>query len=169
MGGGVANKQFLAFTINEVFDECERGKRLIKDNHEKGNKPYVSSTSYNNGIESFIGNEKDVRKFSNCLSLANSGSVGCCFYEPFTYIASDHVTHLKSNNCNSYKYLYLATLLGRLKEKYNFNREISDKRIYREKILLPTKNNCIDYDYMESNIKNMMINKYQDYISFLKN
>ena len=167
-GGGVANKKYLEFAINEIFEECERGKRLIKNNHEEGNVPYVSSTSYNNGIESFIGNEKDVRKFNNCLSLANSGSVGSCFYEPFTFIASDHVTHLKNKKYNSYQYLFLATLLGRLKEKYNFNREISDKRICREKVLLPIEKKSIDYDYMENCIKNKLVNKYNEYINFSK-
>ncbi len=46
--------------------------------------PYISSTAINNGIDNFISNKKKVRVFSNCLSIANSGSVGACFYQCLT-------------------------------------------------------------------------------------
>ena len=100
--------------------------------------------------------------------MANSGSVGACFYEPFEFIASDHITHLKNDKYNKYIYLFISCILNRLKEKYNFNREINDKRISREKILLPTnKNNQPDYGYMEQYIKNLEIKKLNQYLYFL--
>ena len=70
---------------------------------------------------------------------------------------------------NKYVYLFIATLTNRLSEKYNFNREISDKRILREKVLLPVKdNNEPDYDYMEKYIKNIMKSKYNQYTIKIK-
>ena len=144
-----------------------RGKRLTKENQMNGIIPYVSSSAMNNGVDNYISNENKVRKFSNCLSLANSGSVGSCFYEPFEFIASDHITHLKNKDRNKFSYLFEATLLNRLSEKYNFNREINDDRISTEVIILPkTPSGEPDYLYMENYIKEIMLRKYNEYLSF---
>ncbi|GJF64025.1 hypothetical protein SA19133_03660 [Staphylococcus argenteus] len=44
-------------------------------------------------------------------------------------------------------------MLRRLEGKYSFNREINDFRIKQERILLPTKNNQPDYEFMEQYMK----------------
>ena len=90
------------FFINEVFPNIQRGKRLKTNDHFLGKMPYISSTALNNGVDNFISNTSDVRIFSNCLSIANSGSVGACFYQPYRFIASDHVTKLENPNFNKY-------------------------------------------------------------------
>lgn len=156
------------FFIAEIFKDIKRGKRLIKENQNKGLIPYVSSTSQNNGIDNFINNEKNVRKYKDCLSLANSGSVGTCFYEPFEFIASDHITHLK-DNFSKHTYLFIACMLNRLSEKYNFNREINDTRIKREKILLPVNSKDEpDYQYMEDYMKYLEQKKLLEYLEYVK-
>ena len=86
------------FYIKDVFKDIERGKRLTKANFIDGKTPFISSSAENNGVDSFIGNNENVRKFENCLTLANSGSVGSTFYHPYEFVASDHVTHLKNTN-----------------------------------------------------------------------
>lgn len=156
------------FFISDIFTSIQRGKRLTKVKQTIGKIPYVSSTSLNNGVDNFIGNDTGVRIFQDCLSLANSGSVGSCFYEPFKFVASDHVTHLK-NNYSKYTYLFLACLLNRLSEKYNFNREINDDRISREKILLPvTPKGEPDYTYMENYMKYLEQKKLLEYLNYIK-
>lgn len=161
--------EWKSFKLYELFDEIQRGKRLIKDNQIEGNMPYISSTSLNNGIDNFISNDTKVRIFEDCISLANSGSVGSSFYEPYKFVASDHVTHLKNSNYNKYHYLFISTMLNRISSKYNFNREINDKRISREMVLLPiNKKGELDLDYMENYIKNILSLKYSKVISFLE-
>ena len=154
-------KEWKEFFLIDLFPTIQRGKRLTKNNQITGNTPYISSTSLNNGVNNYISNDKEVRLFSNCLTIANSGSVGASFYHSFEFVASDHVTHLKNTNMNKYIYLFIATLTSRLSEKYNFNREINDKRISNEKIMLPINNkNKPDYKYMEQYMINLMISKY---------
>ena len=72
----IKNKEWKEFFLNEIFNEIQRGKRLKKGDHKIGEIPYVSSTGLNNGIDGYIGNTNGVRIFSDCLTLANSGSVG---------------------------------------------------------------------------------------------
>lgn len=143
-----------AFYFTEVFTEIQRGKRLKKADHKDGQTPYVSSTSLNNGIDGFIGNDGSVRRFNNCLTLANSGSVGCAFYHQYTFVASDHVTKLKRDGLDKYAYLFMIPIINRLSEKYSFNREINDERIKREKLLLPaTDKGEIDFVFMSAFMK----------------
>ena len=166
----LSEKQWKSFFIVDVFDTIQRGKRLKTADHLIGSIPYVSSSALNNGVDNFVSNDKGVRKFSDCVSLANSGSVGSTFYEPFEFVASDHITHLKSDKFNKYHYLFLATMTSRLSQKYNFNREINDKRISREIVLLPvTSDNKPDYDYMEKYSRNLLRNKIQSYIDYAAN
>lgn len=166
----LADKQWKSFFIVDVFDTIQRGKRLKTADHLVGEVPYVSSSALNNGVDNFVSNDKGVRKFSDCLSLANSGSVGSSFYEPFEFVASDHITHLKNEDFNKYHYLFLATMTSRLSQKYNFNREINDKRISREIILLPLNDKGEpDYEYMEKYSKNLLCEKIQMYIKYIEN
>ena len=146
---GLGDVEWKEFNFNDVFRKIQRGKRLKKDDHIEGDVPYISSTSLNNGLDQFIGNEDKVRKFKNNITLANSGSVGSCFYHEYEYIASDHVTSLTLDKADKYIYLFMATMIKRIEEKYSFNREINDKRIRKEKFILPAdKNGNPHWDYM---------------------
>ena len=93
-------KEWGEFFIENIFT-IQRGKRLTKESQITGQKPYVSSTAMNNGVDDFIGNDDGVRIFDNCLTIANSGSVGSSFYHPYNFVASDHVTHLKNISISS--------------------------------------------------------------------
>lgn len=154
------------FAIKDIFSTIQRGKRLKTDDHIAGNMPYVSSTAVDNGVDNFIGNTDNVRMFAGCLTLANSGSVGATFYHPYTFVASDHVTKLQSPAINKYAYLFIATIVARLGEKYGFNREINDRRISRETILLPaTQDGTPDYEFMEEYMREIENRQLLDYIA----
>ena len=143
-------REWKEFFFTDIFTDIKRGKRLKKADHKEGNMPYVSSTSLNNGIDGFVGNERNVRIFDECITLANSGSVGSAFFHQYKFVASDHVTKLKSKRMNRYAYLFMLPIINRLSEKYSFNREINDERIKREKFLLPvTADGTPDWQYME--------------------
>lgn len=139
-----------------------------KANHIPGNIPYVSSTATENGTDGSCGNSIGVRIFEDCITIANSGSVGACFYHPYRFIASDHVTALKKLGICADCYLSLSVLISRLGEKYNFNREINDTRLSREQIMLPILDDgSPDYDYLAKytqHKRKKMLNKYRKYV-----
>ena len=147
---GLDEVEWREVNLADVFTVIQRGKRLIKSNQIEGDQPYVSSTMNLNGIDAFIGNDQHVRCFENCLTIANSGSVGNVFYHPYKFVASDHVTALINNNFSPCHYRFIAVCLRSTGKKYSFNREMSDRRIRRERILLPVnKNGEVDYHFME--------------------
>ena len=160
------------FYINTVFIAPQRGKRIVEKNHIEGSTPLVSSYGQGNGVTNFIGNEEKVKKFTDCISIANGGSsAGKAFYHPYTFTAADHVTQCWSKDLNKYQYLFLATVMTKaLTGKYSFSHEISDLRLAKERIMLPTtESGEPDYEYMEKYIKNLMIKKYQSYLDYMDN
>lgn len=162
------DKEWKEFYLRDIFSDIQRGKRLKSADHIQGSIPYVSSSAINNGVDAFIGNGGKVRKFEECLTLANSGSVGKTFYHSYEFIASDHVTSLKSDKLNKYSYLFIATIVQRLEEKYSFNREINDVRINKEKIVLPVdESGNPDYAFMEQYIKERERQIIQNYIEYI--
>lgn len=163
------NKKWKEFFLKEIFHDIQRGKRLTKNQQLFGYKPYISSTALNNGVDSFIKNDNNVRVFYNCLTIANSGSVGSCFYHPYEFVASDHITHLKNSTFDNFTYLFISNQLKKLSDKYNFYREINDKRISRDKIVLPTNNDGNpDYKFMSQYMKNLEYIKIKQYLNYIE-
>lgn len=149
--GALEDREWKEFYFSDIFTRIQRGKRLKKDDHIEGTTPYVSSTATNNGIDGFVGNKERVRIFSNCISLANSGSVGSAFFQKFEFVASDHVTSLQKEGIDEYAYLFMLPIIRRLSEKYSFNREINDLRISRERLMLPVQSDGTpDWEFMSA-------------------
>ncbi len=160
-------KKWSEFFLNEIFSDIQRGKRIRKADHIEGNQPYISSTGSNNGLDGYVGNIEKVRIFSNCITLANSGSVGSCFYQPYPFVASDHVTKLENKDFSKNVYLFIASIVSRLGVKYSFNLEMNDTRIKREKIMLPiNRNKEPDYEFMKNYMRNIEYKKLTEYIKF---
>ena len=156
------------FFFTDIFKEVKRGKRLTKANQKEGNTPYVSSTALNNGIDNFISNNNGVRKYKNNLSIANSGSVGSCFYHKYEYIASDHITTLTCKNADENIYKFMSTIIKRLENKYSFNREINDTRILQEKIILPIdRDGNPHWEYMSKFIQNLEVKSIKNIVQYI--
>ncbi|MGX3098576.1 restriction endonuclease subunit S [Helicobacter sp. 23-1046] len=147
------NLQWREFDFDKAF-VYERGTRYKKADHTKGEIPYISSTALNNGIDNYVSPPDYMTIYENKLSLANSGSVGSCFYHPYKFVSSDHcmIIWTKDKELNRYIALFLSTIFEKLtKPKYEFAKEINDSRLRAEKIPLPVnQNNQIAFDFMET-------------------
>lgn len=164
----LSEKEWKHFRMPEIFGLIQRGKRLKNADHVPGIVPYVSSTANNNGVDDYIEATPGTRAFGDCISLANSGSVGTAFYEPFEYVASDHVTALKTEGMSKYVYLFLIATIEKQGSNFNFNREINDARIKNMQIMLPVDDaGEPDYAYMAEYVQQKraaMLDKYHKYV-----
>ena len=126
-----------------------------------GDVPYISSTKNNiYGIDFKIFPPKYMKLYQNCLTLNNSGSVGCCFYQNEVFVSSDHCTNIwikdKNIKLNKFIGLFLKPIFEFMRYKYSFGREISDQRLKKEFIKLPiNKTGEPDFQFMEDYIKNL--------------
>ena len=165
----LSDREWKDFSVPYIFQKIQRGKRLKNADHIPGIIPYVSSTANNNGVDDYIEAIDGTRVFENCISLANSGSVGTAFYEPFAFVASDHVTSLKRENTSQYVYLFLTAVLEQQGSNFNFNREINDSRIRKMRVMLPVDDNDEpDYQFMEDYMKELMKAKRKQYQKYVE-
>ncbi len=165
----LSDREWKDFSVPYIFQKIQRGKRLKNADHIPGIIPYVSSTANNNGVDDYIEAIDGTRVFENCISLANSGSVGTAFYEPFAFVASDHVTSLKRENTSQYVYLFLTAVLEQQGSNFNFNREINDSRIRKMRVMLPVDDNDEpDYQFMEDYMKELMTAKRKQYQKYVE-
>ena len=138
----------------DIF-EIKKGKRLTEHDQVNGSIPYVSSSSLNNGIDSYIGNGYTDE---NCITFACYGSIGEVFYQKEKVWVSDNanIFYLRNRILNPFTALFLVTLLKL--EKYRFSYGMTGKkaRLKNFKIKLPVdKNGNPDWQFMEDYIKSL--------------
>ena len=128
------------FKFSDIF-VFNRGRRLTKNEQEIGDIAFISSTKNNNGIDNYITPPVKMIIYENVLTLNNSGSVGYCFYHQYKIVCSDHCTVISikdsSVKLNLNIALFLKPIIESMRVKYNFGREISNRRLGQEYIKLP--------------------------------
>jgi hypothetical protein len=149
------------FLFNELFIiSVSKDKNLFSS--EKGGAlaatatPYVSSSSYNNGITGFVDSEPSQK--ANTMTIARNGSVASTFYQPRNYCASpDDIRILTPKfDMNVYTALFLKTIIEQEKPKYGYGRKFGTTRLKKLVIKLPaTSQGLPDWDYMENYIKSL--------------
>ncbi len=160
-------KEWERFNLSDIFS-IKSGVRLTKENMTTGNTPFIGSTDSNNGITNYVSNENGSVD-SNILGVNYNGSVCEVFYHPYKCIFSDDVKRLELKNItgNKYIYLFIKELIYKQKIKYTYGYKFNSNRMKRQSIMLPINSfNEPDYNYMEQYVKNLMVNKYQQYKSF---
>lgn len=168
--GALPDVKWKAFRFDQVFETIKRGKRYKKDDHVRGEIPYISATEKTNGIDAFVGETSRTRSFRECLTIANSGGVGKAFFQNYQFVASDHVTALKGKDLSNRAYKFFVPIIDRLSEKYSFNREITDKRLARERLMLPvTDDGKINYEFMEKTVARIEADELRYVTDLLQN
>lgn len=127
-------------------------------NSNKGETPYISSSSDNNGLTAYV--DTPASQSANTMTIARNGSVGSTFYQPIPYAASPDdvriLTPKEGINLNVYSSLFIKTVIEQEKFKYAYGRKLGTRRIEKLSIRLPvTDNGTPDFAYMEHFIKSI--------------
>ena len=157
-----------------IRDICEITSGEFHTRVEKADKdakiPYVTSTAYDNGIGTFIeGKEESYMK--GAISINRTGSVGKAFYHPYGARFSYNVRILKLKNekeADEGACLFICNQLMETAKNYNYGRLLGTERLIKEGIYLPEKDGNPDFEYMSEYIGNIMIEKYEKYLSWSK-
>ncbi|MDO4583941.1 MAG: restriction endonuclease subunit S [Planctomycetia bacterium] len=157
------------FFIENIF-KIAPGKRLTKSGMKQGKRPFIGASDSNNGITGFVSNE-NVSVDSNILGVNYNGSVVENFYHPYSCLFSDDVKRFRFKKIkgNKYLYLFVKQIILMQKKKYTYGYKFNEKRMERQKILLPiTTTGQPDYAFMESymrEIERSLIEKYRTYLA----
>ncbi len=166
----IEEKEWAEFEIGKLF-KVKSGKRLIKADMKKGNRPFIGASDSNNGITEFISNT-NISEDSNVLGVNYNGSVVENFYHPYKAIFSDDVKRLNFRKIegNKHLFLFVKTQLLKQKAKYQYGYKFNGMRMNRQKILLPINDqNEPDYDYMENYMKQLEYQKLNEYLAIKDN
>ena len=156
------------FYINEIFS-ISAGKRLTKADMDNGQIPFIGATDSNNGITNWIATPNSSFD-KNVLGVNYNGSVVENFYHPYGCIFSDDVKrlHLREHADNKYILLFFKTVILQQKVKYTYGYKFNGQRMERQKILLPVnEKDHPDYKFMEQYGKQIMLQKYQQYLNYI--
>lgn len=171
-GGGVLTDlksvKWKVFYINEIFS-ISAGKRLTKADMDNGRIPFIGAIDSNNGITNWVATPNSSFD-KNVLGVNYNGSVVENFYHPYGCIFSDDVKrlHLKKHADNKYILLFFKTVILQQKVKYTYGYKFNGQRMKRQKILLPVnEKGDPDYEFMEQYGKQIMLQKYQQYLNYI--
>lgn len=174
-GGEVAEipaldeKEWCDFPLDDIFT-VSAGKRLETRNKVPGTRPFVGATDNNNGVTGFVGNDNSSRD-GNVLGVNYNGAPCIAFYHPYECIFTDDVKrlHLRHHSDNKFVLLFFVSIFAKQRSKYSYGYKFKEQRMLRQKLMLPvTDSGEPDYEYMEQYAKNMMLCKYQQYLTFLQ-
>jgi hypothetical protein len=168
----LSEKQWNAFRISDLF-KVNRPAARNKNSYQIGDVPFIASGCANNGVMKFcslcINEPLDT---GNCITV--SPVDGSTFYQPMNFLgrggAGSSILILRSKSLNLYRGEFIARMIQQTCSKYTYGHMGNTNSIKRERIMLPitTDSQEPDYAYMEQYVKNMMLHKYEQYLTFLE-
>jgi hypothetical protein len=155
---------FVIETTNSSID----GIRLI-DGKIK-NIPYITRTDTNNGIARFVSDDN----FSYGHDEAGCITVGLdtqtAFWQSHKFVTGQNIQVISGDKLNLFSAQFVIPLFrNQMKAKFNWGGNGATLgRMKRLELMLPTTDSGEpDFEYMEQYAKNMMLRKYQQYLSYL--
>ncbi len=132
-----------------------------------GQYPYVARGSSDNGIRGYITEDENYLNDGNTISFGQDTAT--MFYQEIPYFTGDKIKILQAKNSelNEKKALFFITAMRKSFANYSWgSSSFSESNINNTEIKLPTKNNQIDYEFMEdaiSGIQKLVIKSVIDY------
>lgn len=145
-----------AFRLGDLFD-ITKGTldRIPDDLNDEGVTAIITSSDTNHGIAGYRDDLFLLSK-SNCLTIAADGSVGASFYHTDNVVANAAVNILSNSVCNKYHYLFICSLIQKIRTRFSYGYKWSLSRMQDTEIKLPaTPEGNPDWDFMESYIKSL--------------
>lgn len=144
---------FNEFNVVDIFDVKNTGNILSRDiKQNSGSTPYLCASSENNGVSSYISYDKRYLENGGCIFIG--GKTFVVSYQENDFYSNDShnlILSLKGKNGKTKStQLYLATCVHKsLNHKYSWGDSISNKKIQKDTISLPSKSNHPEFSSME--------------------
>ena len=126
---------------------------LPKNQLDKGRTPYVTTSSFNNGVTGFFNNKPNFK--GKCLTVALNGSVGETFFQFNDFITSgDNAILALKKEYNPYLLFYISVMIKNHQWRYNYYRKLNLGKLKKMQIPMPFQNNRLDLEYIEKIVSN---------------
>lgn len=165
MSDSIVWKEFL---FVDVFDIKKGFYNKKPPCVENGQYPFIGATDSNNGITGFTSlenirnnskvgygpNEPIEKKIfpGKAICVTNNGSVGYAYFQESDFTCTHDVNplYLRDRELNRYIALFLIACIEKQRVCFEYARKWRPMRMVRSRLLLPTVNNNIAWEYMEN-------------------
>ena len=118
-----------------------------------GKTPYLCAGAENNSVSNYIAYKEALKDKGNCIFIG--GKTFVVSYQESDFFSNDShnlALYLKDKDkADKINQLFLATCIRKgLRHKYSWGDSISRQKIQKDKLMLPIKNNEIDFSYMNT-------------------
>lgn len=171
-------KEWKPVAITSIFEYLVPGKgkglNHMTKVHVKGLN-YIGATNRNNGVLCYVENNKNSKKIilqGNCIGFIKNGdgSAGYAIYKAEAFVSTSDVIYGYASWLNKFTGLFFVAAQDMIEQKYSHGYKRNRQHLEADKVMLPINDNgAPDFYYMEQYAKNMMLKKYQQYLTFLKN
>ncbi|MBT2929898.1 restriction endonuclease subunit S [Vibrio anguillarum] len=144
---------FEDFSITDVFDIKNTKNILSRDiTPNSGTVPYLCASADDNAISSYISYDKRLLDKGDCIFIG--GKTFVVTYQEYDFFSNDShnlALTLKNNDYRSkLSQIYLSTCVRKsLSHKYSWGDSISNRKIQKDNIRLPSARKKVDYSSME--------------------
>ena len=143
--------KFQRYKISDLFNIYSPSKRFNANAVKFGGKyPYVVRTSQNNGIRDYITEDDKYLSPANTFSFGQDTAT--VFYQDKPYFTGDKIKimKLKVGNLNKERACYLLAIIRKAFSNFSWGQTSFNETILNNvEIIIPTKNEKIDFEYME--------------------
>lgn len=126
--------------------QYERGMRQVKAERFAGSIPLVTAGYENAGVAEFVKSGNSKLFDENTLTIDMFGNP---FYRGYKYYADDNIISLQNKSFSKNVLLYLSSNLTYLTKFYNYGKQFRIEELKKVKIILPTVNDEIAFNYIE--------------------
>ncbi|MFW9605464.1 MAG: restriction endonuclease subunit S, partial [Pseudomonas sp.] len=151
---GFEELNFKEFNLTDVFDVKNTNNILSRDViQNSGAVPYLCASAENNGVGSYISYDEDYLEEGDCIFIG--GKTFVVSYQEKDFFSNDShnlALYLKEKEKkNKLNQLFIVSCIYKsLSNKYSWGYSISNKKIQKDKVSLPMKNDKPDYEAMEA-------------------
>lgn len=148
-----AETTYIDYKLTDVFDVKNTGNILSRDIVENSGKtPYLCASAENNAVSAYISYNDSLKNKGNCIFIGGKTFVVTYQEKDFFSNDSHNIALYLKNKAHQTKLsqMYLATCVYKsLSGKYSWGDSISNQKAQKDYISLPTRNEQVDYEYME--------------------
>ena len=146
----LTTKDWKEFRIGDLFN-YERGKESAPNQNPEGECKLISETQDNNGFVRFVEPTRVIEGHCITVSVNFASTV---FYQDENFCASVNIIVLRPKvEMTEKQLLFIASILCKKHKTYSYTDKVSKDLLMNEFILLPSKNDEPDWDFMEEFIK----------------
>ncbi|MDY5129869.1 restriction endonuclease subunit S [Actinotignum urinale] len=144
----LSEKEWKAVPIDDLAD-VDSGRDIYAQDRIKGETPYVTAGTANNGIGYFVGNENDSLA-ANAISVNRNGAVGEAFYHPYLALYGNDCRRLSlREDRRAGTQIFVARAVSKQKGAFSYSRKLGTARLKRLHVMLPVDDKGKpDYAYM---------------------